>query len=111
MIRRPPRSTLFPYTTLFRSLSVAPVCLTAQGHHLADIALGSNGESVEKMMAAQGHQRRRASPSPVQPRPAVCPVEGHPKQHELLFGLWLACQLVRVFIASYGRLRDRFAEL
>src|SRR2546422_7646056 len=24
MIRRPPRSTLFPYTTLFRSLGVAP---------------------------------------------------------------------------------------
>src|SRR2546430_12218493 len=24
MIRRPPRSTLFPYTTLFRSRSVAP---------------------------------------------------------------------------------------
>src|SRR2546422_11324229 len=24
MIRRPPRSTLFPYTTLFRSLSLAP---------------------------------------------------------------------------------------
>src|SRR2546429_3732526 len=24
MIRRPPRSTLFPYTTLFRSLVVAP---------------------------------------------------------------------------------------
>src|SRR5687768_18182973 len=25
MIRRPPRSTLFPYTTLFRSTSVSPV--------------------------------------------------------------------------------------
>src|SRR5256884_647114 len=25
MIRRPPRSTLFPYTTLFRSLSIFPV--------------------------------------------------------------------------------------
>src|SRR3712207_8842662 len=24
MIRRPPRSTLFPYTTLFRSISVGP---------------------------------------------------------------------------------------
>src|SRR5256885_8341703 len=24
MIRRPPRSTLFPYTTLFRSVSLAP---------------------------------------------------------------------------------------
>src|SRR2546430_6000705 len=28
MIRRPPRSTLFPYTTLFRSLLRAPVCST-----------------------------------------------------------------------------------
>src|SRR2546429_899467 len=27
MIRRPPRSTLFPYTTLFRSV---PVCMTAR---------------------------------------------------------------------------------
>src|SRR2546429_1977890 len=26
MIRRPPRSTLFPYTTLFRSLSKFPPC-------------------------------------------------------------------------------------
>src|SRR2546427_13007260 len=25
MIRRPPRSTLFPYTTLFRSLKITPV--------------------------------------------------------------------------------------
>src|SRR2546422_6398073 len=25
MIRRPPRSTLFPYTTLFRSLAAAPL--------------------------------------------------------------------------------------
>src|SRR5438445_10637260 len=28
MIRRPPRSTLFPYTTLFRSLSIQPTTLT-----------------------------------------------------------------------------------
>src|SRR3712207_8326435 len=27
MIRRPPRSTLFPYTTLFRSRLLFPVCL------------------------------------------------------------------------------------
>src|SRR5258708_20462892 len=26
MIRRPPRSTLFPYTTLFRSLAAVQVC-------------------------------------------------------------------------------------
>src|SRR5256885_5741227 len=27
MIRRPPRSTLFPYTTLFRSLGISPASL------------------------------------------------------------------------------------
>src|SRR3989454_10287247 len=27
MIRRPPRSTLFPYTTLFRSISIGDPCL------------------------------------------------------------------------------------
>src|SRR2546422_3576650 len=29
MIRRPPRSTLFPYTTLFRSINQRPVSLEA----------------------------------------------------------------------------------
>src|SRR5688572_32568626 len=35
MIRRPPRSTLFPYTTLFRSRAVSPSCLHRgpQGRH------------------------------------------------------------------------------
>src|SRR5260221_1041181 len=28
MIRRPPRSTLFPYTTLFRSIKVLPAAFT-----------------------------------------------------------------------------------
>src|SRR3712207_8563089 len=30
MIRRPPRSTLFPYTTLFRSAGAEPIELTVQ---------------------------------------------------------------------------------
>src|SRR5256885_10745602 len=30
MIRRPPRSTLFPYTTLFRSVLLVPALLPAQ---------------------------------------------------------------------------------
>src|SRR2546425_8696652 len=33
MIRRPPRSTLFPYTTLFRSLR--PVCRPARLHSVS----------------------------------------------------------------------------
>src|SRR6266508_3052201 len=37
MIRRPPRSTLFPYTTLFRSMIAASVLIPAPGraHHSA----------------------------------------------------------------------------
>src|SRR5688572_32321956 len=31
MIRRPPTSTLFPYTTLFRSLTALPLMVTAVG--------------------------------------------------------------------------------
>jgi len=38
-------------------------------------------------------------------------VEGQPKQHKLLFGGWLACQFVGFFLASYGVLRESFANL
>src|SRR5256886_5519414 len=33
MIRRPPRSTLFPYTTLFRSAAIPSLLATAAVHH------------------------------------------------------------------------------
>src|SRR3989442_8478639 len=39
MIRRPPRSTLFPYTTLFRSLRATDLRLLHR--HLALLALGA----------------------------------------------------------------------
>src|SRR2546425_5892031 len=37
MIRRPPRSTLFPYTTLFRSRILAP-CPRGRTFHAASVA-------------------------------------------------------------------------
>src|SRR2546422_1987487 len=37
MIRRPPRSTLFPYTTLFRSHVVAPLRIHAAGMALEQL--------------------------------------------------------------------------
>src|SRR2546422_4568526 len=39
MIRRPPRSTLFPYTTLFRSQPVVRVLAEALGHELEELVL------------------------------------------------------------------------
>src|SRR5207249_6810811 len=38
MIRRPPRSTLFPYTTLFRSLLVRHQHVEFDAFHMADAA-------------------------------------------------------------------------
>src|SRR3712207_8826757 len=38
MIRRPPRSTLFPYTTLFRSLSEAGVQVIRRAHAVQPVA-------------------------------------------------------------------------
>src|SRR3712207_8148475 len=42
MIRRPPRSTLFPYTTLFRSVGAVPVDgdLRAHGRRVLLVVLG-----------------------------------------------------------------------
>src|SRR2546422_5451756 len=52
MIRRPPRSTLFPYTTLFRSLDEAAVVELHAGFLEADV-LGIDG-------AAGRHQDDRS---------------------------------------------------
>src|SRR5256885_3955013 len=40
MIRRPPRSTLFPYTTLFRSILIAPEGSSNGGDHKGNLAVG-----------------------------------------------------------------------
>src|SRR2546430_9560824 len=67
MIRRPPRSTLFPYTTLFRSCSLFDA--THRAHHLgerdpelASLLLGSDrhsalAEDAEELL----HRRDRKS--------------------------------------------------
>src|SRR3712207_7870532 len=39
MIRRPPRSTLFPYTTLFRSMSGSELVAEVLGEHVFDFFL------------------------------------------------------------------------
>src|SRR5256885_8349617 len=47
MIRRPPRSTLFPYTTLFRSLAVWPAGPDAQQSADPAIRIGPSDRSEE----------------------------------------------------------------
>src|SRR3712207_6918383 len=69
MIRRPPRSTLFPYTTLFRSRRVrvllrgAPDGPAGQGgHQLRRGAAGHELATPGAPAPAHGGQRRRALP-------------------------------------------------
>src|SRR3712207_9487403 len=54
MIRRPPRSTLFPYTTLFRSLGVRPGRDRLPGVRAAAGAPGRGGEG-RHLMEAEAH--------------------------------------------------------
>src|SRR2546422_5428388 len=69
MIRRPPRSTLFPYTTLFRSPergSSSPDLLKPLGAGDAQSSLGSAGalfspcrEKVRLLCGLSGRKKRR----------------------------------------------------
>src|SRR3712207_8904225 len=55
MIRRPPRSTLFPYTTLYRSRRREAGCRPARtrGEPLAGGPLGDNAQAAPEPGAAQ----------------------------------------------------------
>src|SRR5256885_8171621 len=57
MIRRPPRSTLFPYTTLFRSHVATPLhdvrAARVVDHH------GVEAADVERRLACRGHRQQK----------------------------------------------------
>src|SRR2546430_7693129 len=54
MIRRPPRSTLFPYTTLFRSIGrvIAPVMIDGKGPYRFIIDTGASHTTISPKLAA-----------------------------------------------------------
>src|SRR5687768_17673473 len=55
MTRRPPRSTLFPYTTLFRSHEV--LGRVVDRHVVAEPRRNVVGRRIERIAAATRHQR------------------------------------------------------
>src|SRR5256885_10900826 len=63
MIRRPPRSTLFPYTTLFRStlIRVGASVRVRVGSHLPAAAVDgveAGADLLDRLVAGDGAQRR-----------------------------------------------------
>src|SRR5256886_14816247 len=107
MIRRPPRSTLFPYTTLFRSV-VGDGALTCglpyeamnnAGHSGRDIimVLNDNGMSIAPNVGAINRYlgSTTARPPPVRIRP---PVKGVPERASHVVG----CQKPADFAKRMG---------
>src|SRR3989475_11851384 len=65
MIRRPPRSTLFPYTTLFRSARAAPSAFGFQvrcQQSLRFLRSGGGVETLEVVTAPEPRQRPQVAP-------------------------------------------------
>src|SRR3712207_7052725 len=92
MIRRPPRSTLFPYTTLFRSAAQVAV---GEPAGLAPAAAGPGSELGE--VAAVGAQRRRRGASGAQlKRVGVDRPSPRSEEHtsELQSRQYLVCRLL-----------------
>src|SRR5258707_9333392 len=69
MIRRPPRSTLFPYTTLFRSnVGLLASIFQALGKHFPDYAIYGGGRSGDLFVIATPAGRSEEHTSELQSR-------------------------------------------
>src|SRR2546429_3653884 len=59
MIRRPPRSTLFPYTTLFRSLQLSrgltANCIGDDGIHLPGLRVNQRDRKSTRLNSSHGY--------------------------------------------------------
>src|SRR3712207_7543299 len=89
MIRRPPRSTLFPYTTLFRSAGASDVGL----NHVQAAALDQVAETVEgRFLLAGGDANRRGGGELA----VAVQVVGRSEEHtsELQSRQYLVCRLL-----------------
>src|SRR5260221_10483328 len=87
MIRRPPRSTLFPYTTLFRSAQTAQAAQPAQIAQAAQPARTAAAEQVERIeiTGTRIPQVNVEGPSPVTTLNAQdIKLDGHAKAEDLL---------------------------
>src|SRR2546422_3926433 len=58
MIRRPPRSTLFPYTTLFRSRGEVAIGHSAGAHAIGQVQEVALVDDVEPQVARPDEQRQ-----------------------------------------------------
>src|SRR2546422_5035640 len=90
MIRRPPRSTLFPYTTLFRSLEDFDLAPRLDGDRPREVALGDGGRDVLDRSDLGGEVRREL----VHVVREIFPDRSEEHTSELQSRLHLVCRLL-----------------
>src|SRR5260370_29724670 len=68
MIRRPPRSTLFPYTTLFRSWAISRIGAIShcQAHHLSRRPAEGIDRTLSRIAGEPGNDRSEEHTSELQ---------------------------------------------
>src|SRR3712207_8592756 len=92
MIRRPPRSTLFPYTTLFRSHGISPRrTLSIEGAYLLLQASAKAAQSTSRLLL-----RPSSSPSLMMEERQSTTVPKRSEEHtsELQSRQYLVCRLL-----------------
>src|SRR5258707_2029547 len=90
MIRRPPRSTLFPYTTLFRSLRRSPIRPSPRV-----LAVGNAAQTLHPV-AGQGLNLGLRDAWELARMLSPCPATGRSEEHtsELQSRQYLVCRLL-----------------
>src|ERR1035438_9108816 len=76
MLRRPPRSTLFPYTTLFRSQASKAGSWGAGSFQLHGSKGSSTVAKIRKNRNGEGRERRDGEPAIVWPNAVVTHADG-----------------------------------
>src|SRR5260221_1740752 len=73
MIRRPPRSTLFPYTTLFRSQQeLAVTCIDEDAVQVPELPLDRGEQRVEVVKVRDRQSKRLTSSHTLIPYALLC---------------------------------------
>src|SRR5438309_7799428 len=85
MNRPPPKSTLFPYTTLFRSLAIAPREGVQRSHQIREIV-----DVVDLLVVGAREDRREAHDF----RPELRPFRSEEHTSELQSQFHLVCRLL-----------------
>src|SRR3712207_7023227 len=94
MIRRPPRSTLFPYTTLFRSSTASLLITGRRKNAAAGVATVRAPVKSNGWYACQGRNRTASVPSPIIRSAAYQLSRSEEHTSELQSRQYLVCRLL-----------------